>query len=107
MFSIGLRYCGGCNPQIDRSRLIEDLREGLKNRGLKVDFITDKERATDIILVVNGCKHACFDEEYLDSGQNAQVISVKGEMVGSKYIEEKDIPEFLIEEIMDRFQFSS
>ncbi len=101
MFSIGIRYCGGCNPQIDRSEVIRKLKEVLKKRGLKVDFTTDKERAVDIVLLVNGCMHACLEEEYLRFDCNPQFISVKGDMVDDRYIEEESIPELLINKIMD------
>jgi hypothetical protein len=37
-FTIGVRYCGGCKPQIDRSRIVMDLREGSPKMGLKVDL---------------------------------------------------------------------
>jgi len=103
MFSIGLRYCGGCNPQIDRSRVIRNLNKGLNKRGLKVDLTTDKERAIDIVLLINGCMHACLEEEYRREGNNPQFISVKGEMVDDRYVEEKSIPGFLIKKIMNLF----
>ena len=101
MPSIGLRYCGGCNPQIDRSKVIRKVKEGLKKIGLKVDFCTDKEIDTDIILLINGCMHACLEEEYLREGDSPQFISIKGEMVESQYVKEEHIPEFLIKKIVD------
>jgi len=101
MPSIGLRYCGGCNPQIDRSKVIRKLEEGLKKIGLIVDFYTDKEIATDIILLINGCMHACLEEQYLREGNSFQFISIKGEMVESQYVKEDHIPKFLIKKIVD------
>jgi len=103
MYSIGIRYCGGCNPQIDRSKVIENLKEALKEKGMEVDFTTDKERAVDIVLLINGCMHACLEEEYLRETDSPQFISVKGEMVDDQYVEEKSIPEFLSKKIMDFF----
>ena len=100
MYLVGLRYCGGCNPEIDRPGLIDHLKEGLERRDIIAEFITDKETATDLILLINGCKHACLEQEYLSSGQNLAIISVRGEMVGDKYIKEKDIPGFLIGKII-------
>jgi hypothetical protein len=107
MFSIGLRYCGGCNPQIDRSKLIRNLKEGLKKIGLQVDFTTDRERAVDIVLLINGCMHACLEEECLRSGHNPKRITVRGEMVDDQHIEERSIPAFLSKKIMDVSQFFS
>jgi len=103
MFSIEVRYCGGCNPQIDRSKVLRNLKELLKKKGLQVDFITNKERSVDIVLLINGCMHACLEEEYPRFGHNPQHISVKGEMVDDQYIKEKSIPEFLIKKIMELF----
>ena len=100
MLSIRLRYCGGCNPQIDRSRITRDLKKALNKMNLHVNLTTDKERAVDIILLINGCIHACLEEEYLSPGTNFKCISVKGEMVDSQYVEEDHIPETLIQKIM-------
>jgi hypothetical protein len=100
MYSVGLRYCGGCNPEIDRPGLIDHLKEGIEKRGIIAEFITDKETATDLILLINGCKHACLEQKYLTGDQNPPIISVRGEMVGDKYFKEKDIPEFLVGKII-------
>ena len=106
MYSVGLRYCGGCNPEIDRTGLIDYLKEGLEGRGIIVEFIADKEAATDLILLVNGCKHACLEQKYLTGGQTLPIISVRGEMVGNNYIKEKDIPEFLIGKMIEFLHIS-
>ena len=101
MTSIGVRYCGGCNPQIDRLRVIRDLREGLEKMGLEVDLTTDKDRAVDILLLINGCMHACLEGEYLGSDPNQRLISVRGEMVDDQCIEEAHIPEFLGRKVLE------
>ena len=99
MLSIGIRYCGGCNPQIDRSGVITSLREALGKRGMAIDFITDRQRSVDLVLLVNGCIHACLEEAYLKEGHTTPYISVKGEMVDDSFIAEERIPEFLVEKI--------
>ena len=86
MYSVGLRYCGGCNPEIDRTGLIDNLKEGLEGRGIIVEFITDKETAKDLILLVNGCKHACLDQQYLSSSPSPPIISVRGKRVADPRI---------------------
>jgi hypothetical protein len=84
MPSIGIRYCGGCNPQIDRSTVIKNLKEALKKRGIEIDLTTDKQTTVDIVLLINGCMHACLEEECLREVDSPQFISIKGEMVGSQ-----------------------
>ena len=104
MYSVGLRYCGGCNPEIDRPGLINHLKERIERKGIIAEFITNKETATDLILLINGCKHACLEQKYLTNSQNPPIISVRGEMVGDKYVKEKDIPEFLVGEIIKEME---
>ena len=97
---IAVKYCGGCNPQIDRTGLIGCLKEGLRSKGLEAEFIADIDRTTDLILLVNGCVHACLAEEYLGSGLKTLFLSVKGEMLGDRYVKEEKIPQLLIEKIV-------
>jgi len=101
MPSIGIRYCGGCNPQIDRSNVIRKLEKDLKERAMKLDFTTNRKSTDDIILLINGCMHACLEEQYLREGNSPQFISIKGEMVESQYVKEEHIPELLIKKIVD------
>jgi len=103
MFTIGLRYCGGCNPQIDRSRIIRDLKEGLEKQDIRASFSTNKHGTFDILLLMNGCMHACLEEEYGRTDYRDQIISVRGEMVDDLYMQEEAIPGFLIEKIMGLF----
>jgi hypothetical protein len=98
-FTIGVRYCGGCNPQIDRSRVVNDLGESLKKMGLEVDLTTEKERPVDLALMVNGCRHACLEAKQVESDRGDRVISVKGEMLDDQYVEEGDIVKILIQRI--------
>jgi hypothetical protein len=101
MYSIGLRYCGGCNPQIDRARAVRGLQEGLKKLGMAVNFTADRDSVVDLLLLVNGCAHACLEEAYLKQGGNIPFISVKGEMVDSHYVRVDRIPEILIKKIAE------
>jgi len=103
MLLVGIRYCGGCNPQIDRSGVITRLKEAIQKRDMAVDFTAERERSVDIVLLVNGCIHACLEEAYLKEGHTTRFISVKGEMVDDLHMPEEAIPGFLIEKITDLF----
>ena len=101
MLSIGIRYCGGCNPQIDRSGVIRSLRKALKKRSIAIDLTVDRQRSVDLVLLINGCMHACIEEAYLKEGHATQFISVRGEMVDDSFIAEARIPDFLSKKISD------
>lgn len=75
------------------------LREGLKKMGLEVDLTTEKEGSVDVVLLVNGCKHACLEAKQVESDRGHPVILVKGEMVDDQYVEENDIVKILIRRI--------
>jgi len=55
---VGIKYCGGCNPEYDRvaavNRLAEDLRED-------VEFLPASAPDLDLVLAVQGCRTACAD----------------------------------------------
>jgi hypothetical protein len=99
MFTVGVRYCGGCNPEIDRLRIVIELQEGLRKMGHQIDFTTEGERPVDAVLLVNGCKHACLEEKQVASDCGHPVISVRGEMVDDQYVEEGGIIKILIKRI--------
>ena len=101
MYLIGFRYCGGCNPQIERAAVIGNLKEGLKKRGMAADLIGDRKTRVDLVLLINGCPHACLEEACLKEGHTTPFIAVKGEMVDSQYVRENRIPDFLINKISD------
>ncbi|MFW6115391.1 MAG: hypothetical protein ACOC6E_03740 [Thermodesulfobacteriota bacterium] len=107
MYSIGIRYCGGCNPQIDRARAVKELQADLAKGGEPVDFTTDRERPVDLILLVNGCSHACLEEAYLEQGGTPPFISVEGEMVDRRPVREDHIPEVLTKRITELIKSSS
>jgi hypothetical protein len=101
MLSIGIRYCGGCNPQIDRSGVITRLREAIRKKDIEVNLTADRQRSVDLVLLINGCMHACIEEAYLKEGHATQFISVRGEMVDDSFIAEARIPDFLSKKISD------
>ncbi len=55
---IGLKYCGGCNPQYDRVQAVVSIKKRLED---KVEFVSYEARDAEGILVVAGCPTACVD----------------------------------------------
>jgi hypothetical protein len=57
---IGIKYCGGCNPHIDRKKLVQEIK-----KLLPPEFIFAKETSSkpwDIGILVCGCLTACADK---------------------------------------------
>ena len=54
---IGLKYCGGCNPDYDRVALVEKLKNTLSG---SVVFVSMDDNP-GLVLVIQGCETACVD----------------------------------------------
>lgn len=53
-----VKYCGGCNPLIDRTALVQELSVAL---GPEVKLTTHPDQAESIGIMVCGCTAACID----------------------------------------------
>ncbi|HOI08329.1 MAG TPA: hypothetical protein PK213_14475 [Deltaproteobacteria bacterium] len=58
----GLKYCGGCRPDYDRTAAVKDIVKEL-GEGFELTGADDEE--SDLIIVVTGCKTACVDTSKL------------------------------------------
>jgi hypothetical protein len=54
---LAIKFCGGCNPIIDRGQLARSIREHLT--GL-VRWVPPEEEV-DLLLIISGCLTACVD----------------------------------------------
>ncbi|MFO7963447.1 MAG: hypothetical protein R6U50_05955 [Desulfobacterales bacterium] len=97
-FKLRLMYCGGCNPEIDRPGIVDALTKRLKAASIDI-HVTSKEGPSDIILLVNGCPHACREEELLRMPAHPPFLSVQGARLQHQPLPEKDIPDALFNEI--------
>jgi len=56
--TIYVKFCGGCNPVIDRNELVRSLANRLPSG---YDLSTDLNQNFEIGIIVCGCKTACAD----------------------------------------------
>jgi hypothetical protein len=59
MKRIGVKYCGGCNPRIERSRFVEELKKKLAG-DLSLDIDCNREK-WELGVLVCECPVACAD----------------------------------------------
>ena len=55
---LGLKYCGGCNPEYDRVEMVRKIENELD--GI-IEIVSPDVPGIESILVVQGCKTACAD----------------------------------------------
>jgi len=82
MLRVGVKYCGGCNPEYDRVALVEQIEKRLEG---KISFVPPESERVDIILVVQGCRTACAD---LNGFREIETWTVTGIEGGEKFVRE-------------------
>jgi len=75
MIRVGIKYCGGCNPDYDRIALVEELKHRLAGR---VEFVSSETDNIEMILAVEGCPTACADLSSVKN-QNFFIITAPGD----------------------------
>jgi hypothetical protein len=100
--TVGIRYCGGCNPAIDRLAVVNRLKSLAVSGGSVVRF-KEAQEAVDAIVFVNGCSHACLEEEA--AGEMVPWhVSIQGEHVDCRPVDEKRLAEVVWQKILQKFQ---
>jgi len=54
--TIGIRFCGGCNPRIDRGRIARELEQALASMGHTVVYNSPD---ADFVIFLSGCLSGC------------------------------------------------
>lgn len=56
--TVGVKFCGNCNPVLDAARLLEELQSRFK--GIKLVHLANGNRQkVDKVLVISGCPADC------------------------------------------------
>ncbi len=54
--SVGIQFCGGCNPLIDRGTIAFELQQSLVGNGYEVVFNCS---VADFVVFLSGCQSSC------------------------------------------------
>lgn len=60
MRQVLVKYCGGCNPEIDRSKIVREIKAGLP---ADIELVTKVDHAADLGIMMAGCTVNCLDRE--------------------------------------------
>ena len=95
MWKLAVKYCGGCNPSIDRAELVGKVAVLLAERNADWKLVTLKESDYDAVLLVNGCPVGCVQKQFLH--ETRPVILVAGESIQRERAAEAALPEKVAE----------
>jgi 3-hydroxyacyl-[acyl-carrier-protein] dehydratase len=90
---VGLKYCGGCNPVIDRAALVGEI-EKLLPAGWKL--VTERQADSwEMALLVCGCPVACANRPEV-KGLARQWVLISGPMIDSEVVPEKEMAAVIV-----------
>ncbi len=103
MKRVGVKYCGGCNPRIDRSKFVDELRKMLAgDLSLAIGCNTEKWQ---LGILVCGCSAACADRPETRSSALEWIV-VSGPAVESESISESELATIVALKIKKFFEGS-
>jgi len=88
---IGIKYCGGCNPHIDRTKLVQEIRKLLPPEYV---FKTKPSSHWDIGIMVCGCLTACADKPEFKNLARKWIV-VAGNSVDLHKAPEKELADII------------
>ena len=95
---IGVKYCGGCNPQINRSKIVREIKANAPGFAGVIPADTPEPWAIGIMMCA--CPFACVDTPDVRKLARDWIV-VSGSMVDRYPVEESEISERAVEKCKD------
>lgn len=92
-----IKYCGGCNPIINRSRLVNEVKNELA-KTVNVEIV-DKD--ADVGLLVGGCQVCCPNLSQIED-QARQWVIVGGDLVDYLPVSIDQLPFKVAERVLSK-----
>ncbi len=93
---IGVKYCGGCNPLIDRAKLVCEIGKSLPP---EYSLTTDRSsNPWDIGIMVCGCFTACADKPEIRNLARKWII-VTGKSIDLDNVPEEKLADVIVKKI--------
>lgn len=74
---VSIRFCGGCNPRIDRGLIAGQLRDEFTEQGHDVVF---NQSDADVIIYLSGCASECA-YRYNQDSVNTAFVRIGGTVI--------------------------
>ncbi len=87
MKKVRVKFCGGCNPHIDRGKVCRKISELMVGEGFQ--FTVEEEAQADLLLLIDGCPTSCNSTEMEIA--KSLVVRIAGESVNMEKVKESDI----------------
>lgn len=57
---VGIQFCGGCNPRIDREKIAYEVRDRLSEQGYEIVW---NRKDCDFVVFISGCTVSCAEQQ--------------------------------------------
>lgn len=92
-----IKFCGGCNPIINRSKLVK----AVKNQLADVVNLEVVDRQADVGLLVGGCPVCCVNLSQIED-QARQWVIVGGDLLDLERVPTDQLPQKVAERILEK-----
>jgi len=96
---IAVKYCGGCNPGIERGDLVFRLADILAIERPEWELVLMNDEPWDVLLIINGCPVGCSAKQFL--AETRPVLIVAGESLQHKRMREEELPMAVFQKVME------
>jgi hypothetical protein len=90
---VSIKFCGGCNPNIDRVAVAEKIRQQLGDFGIAVNY---NDLSADFIVYINGCKVSCASRQV---AENQECAIIAGSNCNNWDVAEADLSQLAVEQV--------
>lgn len=95
---IGIKYCGGCNPVIDRTKLAKEIEKFLSPEySLSKDPFSN---SLDVGILICGCLTACADKpDYKNLARKWIIVACNS--INHNLVPEEELADLILQKIKD------
>jgi hypothetical protein len=91
------KYCGGCNPRIDRGKLAREIRQRADVFAHEAGSLVMKPGAENLLILINGCPAACGSVPQQLGGEKCLVVT--GSLLEGREGEEEELAGIIMEHL--------
>ena len=93
---VGIKFCGGCNPRIDRVGVAEAIKKRLIELGITVVY---NNSDADFIVYLSGCSSSCAARY---SPVDKPSVEIAGVAVNGVAASEESLSDLVIEKVREQ-----
>lgn len=93
-----IKYCGGCNPIINRSKLVKEVINAL-SKEVDVEIV---DNDADVGILVGGCQVCCPNLSQIED-QAKQWVIVGGDLVDHLPVSIGQLPQKVINKVLAKY----